>query len=496
MDILINLIAVAVVILLFNFMIFIHELGHFLAAKWRGLQVEKFYIWFGKPIWKKTIKGVEYGIGSIPAGGFVALPQMAPMEAIEGGDSEQRKELPPISPLDKIIVAFAGPLFSFLLALTAAICVWQFGKPADTVPTTEIGYILADSPAEKAGLQLGDQIIAVDGTEVSRFMGGLDGLSENIMLTENKTVSLTVLRDGKKLELTSQFQIDGTSWWQRRAMRKIGVSWADQMILSGVREKSPAKEAGFKAGDQILMVDGVKVFSSPHFNDLLEKKVGQSAVVKVQRKEDGKQVIEELSLRSVVAVDIDTKKSDPEGRVFSLGMGFETSFDTGLVHPTPAQQVKDGVLLMYKTLQAITAKDSNVGIQHLSGPIGIGDAMFSFIRTDEALRRILWFMVVLNINLAIMNLMPLPVLDGGHIVLAIGEAIAGKPVKLRLLEIVQTGFVAVLLTVFVYITSKDIADLPLFSKKEVWGRNGFTWPIGAQETSALEEATTPLSNEN
>ena len=95
-----------------------------------------------------------------------------------------------------------------------------------------------------------------------------------------------------------------------------------------------------------------------------------------------------------------------------------------------------------------------------------------------------------------MNLMPLPVLDGGHIVLAIGEAIAGKPVKLRLLEIVQTGFVAVLLTVFVYITSKDIADLPLFSKKEVWGRNGFTWPVGAQETSALEEATTPLSNEN
>ena len=102
MDTLLHILKVIGIILLvvlsFNIIIFVHELGHFLAAKWRGLQVDRFQIWFGKPIWKKTIGGVQYALGSIPAGGFVALPQMAPMEAIEGENSESKTPLPPITP--------------------------------------------------------------------------------------------------------------------------------------------------------------------------------------------------------------------------------------------------------------------------------------------------------------------------------------------------------------------------------------------------------------
>src|SRR5213593_1265338 len=101
------------VVLIFNLIIGVHELGHFLAARWRGLKVDRFAIWFGKPIWKKKIKGVEYVLGTIPAGGYVALPQMATMEAIEGKSDSSEQPLPPISPMDKIIVAIAGPLFSF-----------------------------------------------------------------------------------------------------------------------------------------------------------------------------------------------------------------------------------------------------------------------------------------------------------------------------------------------------------------------------------------------
>src|SRR5437016_12721656 len=101
------------VLLLFNLLIFVHELGHFLAARWRGLKIDRFAIWFGKPIWKKKINGVEYALGWIPAGGYVALPQMATMEAIEGKPDESVENLPPVSALDKIIVAVAGPLFSF-----------------------------------------------------------------------------------------------------------------------------------------------------------------------------------------------------------------------------------------------------------------------------------------------------------------------------------------------------------------------------------------------
>src|SRR6185436_10285038 len=94
------------VLLVFNFIIIVHEWGHFLAARWRGLKIEKFQIWMGKPIWKRTWNGVQYGLGTIPLGGFVQLPQMAPMEAIEGKSGEKGEPLPPIKPIDKIIVAF------------------------------------------------------------------------------------------------------------------------------------------------------------------------------------------------------------------------------------------------------------------------------------------------------------------------------------------------------------------------------------------------------
>src|SRR5246500_1263502 len=139
------------VLLLFNLLIVVHELGHFLAARWRRLYIEKFGIWFGKPIWKKTINGVQYSLGSLPFGGFVALPQLAPMDIIEGKADMDRAALPKISAVDKIIVAFAGPLFSFLLALVFAVIIWTVGRPvSEAEATTTIGYVAPSSPAAEA----------------------------------------------------------------------------------------------------------------------------------------------------------------------------------------------------------------------------------------------------------------------------------------------------------------------------------------------------------
>src|ERR1700747_1616027 len=138
------------VLILFNLLIVIHELGHFLAARWRGLYVEKFGIWFGKPLWKKKIDGVQYSLGSLPFGGFVALPQLAPMDIIEGKADVDREALPPVSALDKIIVAVAGPFFSLLLAVAFAVIVWVAGYPvSESDMTTTIGYIMPESPAAK-----------------------------------------------------------------------------------------------------------------------------------------------------------------------------------------------------------------------------------------------------------------------------------------------------------------------------------------------------------
>src|SRR5271163_5025518 len=137
------------VVLLFNLLIGVHELGHFLAAKWRGLKIDRFAIWFGKPIWKAKIGGVEYALGTIPAGGYVTLPQMAPMDMIEGKSEKSAEPLPQISAMDKIIVAFAGPLFSFGLAFVFACIVFAVGKP-DSKHSTTIGWVVSGGPAWKA----------------------------------------------------------------------------------------------------------------------------------------------------------------------------------------------------------------------------------------------------------------------------------------------------------------------------------------------------------
>src|SRR3982750_3267525 len=151
------------VLVIFNLLIVVHELGHFLAARWRGLYIEKFGIWFGKPLWKKKINGVQYSLGSLPFGGFVALPQLAPMDIIEGKADVDRAQLPPVSALDKIIVAIAGPLFSLLLAFVFAGIVWLAVYPvSESDMTTNVGYVLSDSPA-KGILQPGDKILEVDG---------------------------------------------------------------------------------------------------------------------------------------------------------------------------------------------------------------------------------------------------------------------------------------------------------------------------------------------
>ena len=215
------------VVLLFNLLIVVHELGHFFAAKWRGLKVEKFAIWFGKPLWSKTIGGVEYRLGSIPAGGFVAIPQLAPMEAIEGKTDEKGADLPPARPFDKIIVALAGPAASLGLAFLFACVVWFVGRPVSEAETTnQIGYVMEGGPAARAGLKVGDRILAVNGHPVKRIngMGRMgDSVAWNVAVSSAPVIPIRFERDGKEQIVEVEPTAQSHNGWSRKNLRQIQI---------------------------------------------------------------------------------------------------------------------------------------------------------------------------------------------------------------------------------------------------------------------------------
>jgi regulator of sigma E protease len=272
------------VLVLFNLLIVVHELGHFLAARWRGLYIEKFGIWFGKPIWKKTINGVQYSLGSLPFGGFVALPQLAPMDIIEGKADVDRAQLPPVSALNKIIVAVAGPLFSLMLAFVFACLVWAFGHPvSESDLTTTVGYVEKDSPAGKAGVRPGDKILEVDGKPVRRFSGMNDSVTWNVVRSEGETIKFKVERDGKILDFDVVPYKADTRGWRRKSVRQVLIYPAVTPLIEKVQPNTPAAAAKLQPGDVILGYNGTRIYHPVALADFIETHPDQPITLEVQR---------------------------------------------------------------------------------------------------------------------------------------------------------------------------------------------------------------------
>ncbi|CAN5565861.1 RIP metalloprotease RseP [soil metagenome] len=437
------------VVILFNLLIVVHELGHFLAARWRGLVIERFGVWFGKPLWKKKINGVEYSLGSLPFGGFVALPQLAPMDIIEGETETDRAQLPRISVLDKIIVAVAGPLFSLLLALVFATLVWGVGHPVGEADmTTVIGYVEPRSPGEKAGLQAGDKILQVDGKPVTRFSGMNDSVTWNVIRSEGETIPFLVEREGQQLSFSVVPYIAPTSGWRRKSVRQVMIYPASTPVIDQVEKGSPAAAAGLQPGDIIQRFNGRPIYNAIALADYIRQHPGERLTLDVQRA-SGRRFQTALT-----PVPMMTRgKMIPR-----IGIGWDTTGQMTIAHPNPIEQVYDSVTSTLNTIEAVASPKSDVRLQHLSGPVGIVRIYYLLFESDRGWQLALWFSVILNVNLAILNMLPIPVLDGGHIVLALIEAVRRKPVNIRVLEIVQTGCAVLIIGYIAYVSFFDVGD--------------------------------------
>jgi len=428
----------AAVVLLFGLSIMVHEFGHFWVARRRGLKVEAFAIGLGPKIVSWTRDGIEYSIRWIPAGGFVRLPQMVTSEALEG-ETEAKKPLPSAPPGSKILVAFAGPLMNVVFAFAVAVVIYFVGLPVLINPPI-VGKVEPGSFEEKAGIRAGDRIVAISGKPVKSWQD----INMIVFLAPSNIFDVTIERDGTR----TNYQL------RAKSNKEFGLKWLnlepqEHPVVGYVEPGMPAAKAGLQKGDRFLSFNGVPVSSREHLIKLVAKSEGKQSTVTVER--EGKKLTFEL-----------TPVYDPKTKRGRIGIVFAGGvYRLMRPGPKPWEQIANVWNRTVSTLRALLhSRETGVKARDLSGPVGILSALAIQTRTD--IRLALHFLVLLNVNLALINLFPIPVLDGGHILLALLEKLRGRPANPRVIEIVTNVFALLLISFMLYITFFDVRRLPLF----------------------------------
>jgi regulator of sigma E protease len=435
---------VAGVVFLFGAAIFVHEFGHFWVALKCGLKVEGFAIGFGPKMFAWTRNGIEYSIRWIPAGGFVKLPQMVTSSAIEGEKKDE--EIPPAPPFSKMLVAVAGPVMNVLFAFLVATVIYYVGLPVPVNPSV-IGYVDPTSPEGKMGIKKGDRIIAVDGKPVKSWE---DVMGSTILALTN-TLPVTIRHESKDgVEGQTQTYMLKADADNMLELKTFNLDPLDHLVVKEVVAGDPGEAAHMKSGDEVVGFAGVPVSSQQQFINLIQKRGSQPTPIIVRR--DNK----------LLTLTV-TPKTDPSSKRSRVGIGFSLGKDVYVIeHPTPLAQVQDVLDQVYRTVTALVhSRESGVKASDLSGPVGIFGILAVEWNTDYRLA--LKFLVMLNINLAVLNMLPVPVLDGGHIMMALIERVRRRPLGVRFVEYTTTVFAVLLISFMLYVTFYDVTKrLPLF----------------------------------
>lgn len=415
-------------LLLFGFTVFIHELGHFLAARALGLKVLTFSIGFGKALVRWERAGIEYKIGWLPFGGYVALPQLDPegMERIQGGEPQK---LPPVSPWKKIIVALAGPLGNVLLAVVLAWTIFLGSdQPILKDEVANVGMVDEASEAYQKGIRSGDIVISVNGTPVDSWT---DFAVESVLGEKNGFLEVELLSGG-----SNRFVTLPLADVEESGQVIDGVDPAIPCLLGVVDQDSAADRAGVEANDIVVEFDGIAINDWFQFVDVVQVAEAVETPMVVER--EGERI--ELTITPVY---------NEEYERVMIGVRL------GSFRERPSDQLKGDATMIFRVLQGLlNPKESGKVAKNLQGPVGIFGILMTAIQTG--LWTTLGFLRLININLAILNLMPLPVLDGGHIIFSLWEGITRRKVNARLQMILIQAFALLLIGAMLVITFNDV----------------------------------------
>jgi len=443
---LLNIFYIAIALGALGFSIFIHELGHFIAAKKRGLIADRFSIGFGPRIFGWNYKGTDFRLSLFPLGGYVSLPQLADMGRLEGGEGNEAEQLPPISYADKMIVAVMGAVFNIIFAFLLSLILWGVGR--DIVKSTEIGVVfpqivnsegqVVPGPAAEAGILADDTILRVDGYQIRDWMAFQNAVMTSTGRDDDGRAftHVEVLRDDELLDFRVYPELVSSE-----DIRDIGVQPGTDLIVSIVETNMPAAAAGLLPGDQLVALDGQPIISSAFLSVYLKNHPGGTIDLTVLR--DGKEVI--LPIEPKIAPG----ESSPR---FGFGYGYKGK--TERVHSNPLEQLGSMAHTMKVTLLALVNHNSDVKVRNMSGPIGIVHGLTAMARYGFI--DLIWFLALINVNLAIFNVLPIPVLDGGHMMFATISKITGRKIPRRVMEGSYTACIVLLLTFMIYVSFYDV----------------------------------------
>ena len=439
-------------IIAISVLVAIHEYGHYIVGRWCGMKVLRFSIGFGRPLWSKVAgpDKTEYCIAAIPLGGYVKFldEREGPIDPADEGRAFTHRPIPA-----RIAVLLAGPLFNFIFAVLAYVILFSNGVPT-VIPT--VGVVQEGSYADAAGLSYGDDILAVSDRDVVDWEGTLVGILETMV--DDGRIELRVQGDdGRQRDVVIDVGDEATRLTEPGALfgdNGIGFEpWQPPAVVGGVTDDGAAKAAGVLVGDRVTEIDGETIDNFADLSRVVGDRPGKQVNIELLR--DGAvvsvvatlaDIVENGTHRGMLGVEFSRSNADYwYMRKYTLPAAIGQSL----------QQTWATTTFTLKMFGRMLTGD--VSFKNISGPVNI--AQYAGDSASAGINQFLRFLALVSISLGVINLLPIPVLDGGQILYQSIEWIKGSPLSLRSQVVGQQVGILALLLLMSFAFYNDIARI-------------------------------------
>ncbi len=434
-------------VVLLGILIFVHEFGHFLFAKLLGVKVERFSLGFGPRVVGRTVGETEYRISAFPLGGYVKMLGEEPGEELEESERSRAYNFQPVC--KRAVIVFAGPFFNILFAGALFVLLFMTGVPA-LYP--DVGKIEKNSPAERAGLMTGDRVLRIDGKAVESW----DDIQNAVDRHDGKPLLFNVKRGNETvvIPVRPEQKNEPNVFGQQKEFWDIGVSPLVFPVVGDVMPGMPAEKAGLRKGDRLLQVENTPLRTWEDMTDIIHDSAGKPLAFRIKR---GSEVFDRT-----ITPEAETVRT-PQGGEKRIGLiGIRPVQNDFLKRFGPGEALLLGVkrtweISVFTVVSLEKLVERVIPAKTIGGPILIVEMAGQ--QASQGAPNFFIFMAIISINLGVLNILPIPVLDGGHLLFLTIEAVRRKPVSEAAIAMAQKVGLALLISIMVFALYNDIMRL-------------------------------------